>query len=118
MLVNMRCVIIQDYAVLIMKHKRSHFIITHIPEIFESAVFIDYSRKISMHMAEQDTKNDMRVDVILPGVLGKFDDQLKATKKILTEVIKGAAENRVSKGEIKTVVTDSITKFTNYVGKY
>ena len=88
------------------------------PEIFESAAFIDYSHKLSVHMAEQDTKNDVRVDVMLPGVLVKFDDQIKATKEILTEVTEGAVENSVLKGEIKTVVTDSIIFFTDYVGKY
>ena len=50
----------------------------------------------------------MRVDIIFPGVLGKFDDQTKATKEILIKVTKGAVENCVFKSEIKTVVTDSI----------
>ena len=54
------------------------------------------------------TKYDARVDVILPSVLGKFDNQLKATKEILTYVTKWAVDNRVLKGEIKTVVTDSV----------
>ena len=55
----------------------------------------------------------------LPGVLGKFDDQLKATKEILIEVTKKeVAEIRFLKGEIKTVVTDSIINVTNYVRKY
>ena len=69
-------------------------------------------------MAEQNNKNDMRVDVILSGVLGKCDDQLKSTKEILTVVTKGAVEIRVIKGDIKLIVTDSINMFTNYVGKY
>ena len=60
----------------------------------------------------------MKVDVILPGVLSKLDDQLKATKEILTEATKGHAENYVIKGEIKTLVIVSIKKFTSYVGKY
>ena len=90
----------------------SHFIITHMPKTFELATFIDYSHKLSVHMTEQDTKNDVRADVILPGVLGKFDDQLKVMKEILTKVTKGAVENRVLKGEIKTVVIDSIKIFT------
>ena len=55
-LVNMGWVILQDYTVLIRKHKKSHFIITHMPEFFESAAFIDYSHKLSVHMAEQDYK--------------------------------------------------------------
>ena len=37
---------------------------------------------------------------------------------MLTKVTKGAVENRVLKGEIKMVVTDSIKMFTNYVEKY
>ena len=40
-------------------------------------------------MVEQDHKYDVRIDVVLPGVLGKFYDQLKATKEILTKVTKG-----------------------------
>ena len=51
-------------------------------------------------MAEQEHKNDVRADIVLPGVLGKFNDQLKAVKEILTEVIKGAAENLVLKDEM------------------
>ena len=89
MLVNMRWVILHDYAVLIRKNIRNRFIITHIPEIFELAAFIDYSHKLSVHMVEQDHKYDVRIDVVLPGVLGKFYDQLKATKEILTKVTKG-----------------------------
>ena len=69
-------------------------------------------------MAEQNHKNDVRVYVVLPGVLGKFDDQLKATKEIVTEVTKGDAENHVIKGEIKALVIGLIKNFTNYVGNY
>ena len=43
-------------------------------EFFESAAFIDYIHKLSVYMDEQDTKYDVRVDVVLLGVLGKFDD--------------------------------------------
>ena len=49
---------------LIREHNREHFIITNIPEIFESAAFIDFSHKLSVHMAEQDHANDVKVDVI------------------------------------------------------
>ena len=66
-------------------------------------------------MAKQDNTNNARVDVILPD---KFDDQLKSTKEIITKVTKGAAEIRVLKGEIKTIVTDLIKMYTNYVGRY
>ena len=41
-------------------------------------------------MAEQEHKHDVRVDLVLSGVLGKCNDQLKATKELLTEVTKGA----------------------------
>ena len=63
----MKWVILQDCVVLIRKHKKSHFIITHMPENFESAAFIDYSHKLFARVVEQDTKNDARVDVILLG---------------------------------------------------
>ena len=78
------------------------------PEIFESDAFIDYSHKLSVHMAEQEHRHDMRVNIILPSVLGKFDDQFKATKQLLIEVTKGSAENIVLKNEVNTLVTDSI----------
>ena len=100
---------------LIRKHYTNHFIITYIPELFQSDTLIEYSHKLSIHMAEQEHKNDVRADIVLPGVLGKFNDQLKAVKEILTEVIKGAAENLVLKDEIEIVVTDSIKNVTDYV---
>ena len=53
-------------------------------------------------MAEKDTKNYVRFDVILVGVLVKFDEQLKATKETYTEVTKEAAYIRVLKGKINT----------------
>ena len=116
-LVNMRWVMLQDCEVLIRKHNMSHFIITHMPTNFELAAFIDYSHQLSVHMAEQEHKM-MRELMFFSGTLGKFDDQFKATKEILTEVTKGAVENRVFKGNIKTAVTGSIKKITNYVEKY
>ena len=100
------------------KHKKSHFVIIHMSEIFESAAFIDYSHKLSAHMAEKNNKNDVMGDNILLGVLGKLYDQPKATNEIITEVTKEAAEIRVLKGEIKTVVTDPIKNVTNHVRNY
>ena len=97
MLVNMRWMILQDYTVLIRKHDRNHFIITHMPEIFESAAFIKYSHKLFIHMTEQ-KHNDVSVDDVLPGMLDKFDDQTKETTEILT---KGAVEIRAIEDEIK-----------------
>ena len=58
----------------------SHFIITCMPEFFESAAFLAYSHKLSFHITEQDHKNDVRFDNVLPGVMVKLDDQIKATK--------------------------------------
>ena len=51
----------------------------HIPEIFESDAFIDYIHKLYVHMAEQEHKNDARVNIVLPDVLSKIDDQIKST---------------------------------------
>ena len=70
------------------------------PEIFDSAVFIGYSHTLFFQMAEQYHKMMWEL-IFLSGGLSKLDDQLKATKEILTEGTKGAAENRVLKDEIK-----------------
>ena len=67
---NLRWVIIQDSAILLGKYKRKHFIFKKYESIFESELFLDYQRKMLIHVTTNKDKDSFiaSVEGVLPGV--------------------------------------------------
>ena len=74
LLSNLRWVLLQDAAILIKTHGRTHAMFQHNPEIFNCELFHDYATDLHNHIDEATDPNDINIETLLPGVLQKFDD--------------------------------------------
>ena len=82
LLKNLRWVILQDCAVMIGVHKRSHYLFKTMRHVFESDSFKSYTTELLDFISSDVDPNDEKVERLLPGVLGQMDQQVQATKEM------------------------------------
>ena len=82
LLSNLRRVLLQDAAILIKTHGRTHAMFQHNPEIFNCRLFHDYATDLHNHIDEATDPNDINIETLLPGVLQKFDDIVEIQNKM------------------------------------
>ena len=83
---NLRWVLLQDAAILIKVHGRTHAMFQCNPEIFNCALFDDYARELQKYMDDATDPNDINIDTLLPGVLQKFDDMVETQNTIQQDI--------------------------------
>ena len=86
LLMNLRWVLLQDAAILIKVHGRTHAMFQCNPEIFNCALFDDYARELQKYMDDATDPNDINIDTLLPGVLQKFDDMVETQNTIQQDI--------------------------------
>ena len=100
LLESLRWVIVQDSAVML-SEGREHYIFDNNPDIFKSHEFLDFQRKILIHIArhKRDVQLNATIDSVLPGIQNRLDNQSYAMvgqKEVLNtmnENIKGVVQN-------------------------
>ena len=86
LLMNLRWVLLQDSAILIKVHGRTHSMFQCNLNIFNCGLFDDYARELQKHMDDATDPNDINIDTLLPGVLQKFDDMVETQNTIQQDI--------------------------------
>ena len=126
---NLRWVIIQDSAILLGKYKRKHFIFKKYKSIFESELFLDYQRKMLIHVTTNKDKDSFiaSVEGVLPGVKQCLTDQTDAIEKqkvMLTKIdgdvidLKETIETNNSNDNLKSNLNELLTNLCNHIGEF
>ena len=115
---NMRWVILQDAAIFIKVHGRTHCLFDTFPHIFKSDLFEDYAKKVLSYMDEALDPNDINIEKVLPGVLQKFDQQNESLKEIKEDIDKLKCNmNRDNiKADMSTNIREELHLFSQHIG--
>ena len=115
---NLRWVILQDAALLTTVYGRKHCMFSNSPEIFESDLFKDYANDLQRHMNASIDPNDVNIETVLPGVLGKFEQQHNCLKKMKEDIstIKSCVDSGHVVKEVTQNVDEKLKSFSGFIG--
>ena len=115
---NLRWVLLQDAAILIKVHGRSHCIFNIFEDIFQSELFNDYADKVLQYMDEANDPNDISIENVLPGVLHKFDEQQDSLNHIKDEIkeLKDDITRENIKADVSENIKDELKLFSKHIG--
>ena len=115
---TLRWVILQDAAILIKVHGRSHCIFNIFEDIFQSEIFNDYADKLIQYMDEANDPNDISIENVLPGVLHKFDEQQDSLNHIKDEIkeLKDDITRENIKADVSENIKDELKLFSKHIG--
>ena len=126
LLKNLRWVIIQDCAILIGKHNRTHIFFDMRADIFNSELFKEYTQLLIAHVETVRAGFDVNIAQVLPGVLERMQAQTKATqentkvtKELHRDVLNYQQENSASVigNKVNNAVHSSFVKFATHIGQ-
>jgi hypothetical protein len=126
LLKNLRWVIIQDCAILIGKHNRTHIFFDMRADIFNSELFKEYTQLLIAHVETVRAGFDVNIAQVLPGVLERMQEQTKATqentkvtKELHRDVLNYQQENSASVigNKVNNAVHSSFVKFATHIGQ-
>jgi len=126
---NLRWVIIQDSAILLGKYKRKHFIFKKYKSIFESELFLDYQRKMLIHIDSNKDQDSLMASVegVLPGVkqcITKQTNAIEKQKDLLIKIdedvidLKESIETDNSKNVLKSNLHELLTNLCDHIGEF
>ena len=120
LLKNLRWVILQDCAVMIGVHKRTHYLFKHMRHVFQSDSFKSYTAELLDHLSSNVDPNDEKVERLLPGVLGRMDQQVQATKEMHVQMSTHFKKHNIDalENSMKRVVKKSFGKFAEHIGNF
>ena len=83
-MINLRWIILQDYAVLIGQNQRKNLIVDHMNNILQSDLFKDYTDKMLANLDSgiQNDPNAAKIDLLLPGIIQHASSIKEAQKSI------------------------------------